>query len=115
MDRLHYAGDSILTGTEIARAILDYAQALAEANASATIDVPTLNDDGSLGRSKILIGPASQLISDSEESEFEDVIDEGFVTRLHDQAARVRAHGADGLVAEVRETAPAPPVHDYEY
>jgi hypothetical protein len=115
MDRLHYAGHSILTGTAIARAILDYAQALAEANTSATIDVPTLNDDGSLGRSEILIGPASQLITDSEESKFADVIDDEFVARLRNQAAHIRAHGADGLVAEVRETPPAPQFHDYEY
>jgi hypothetical protein len=115
MDRLHYAGHSILTGTDIARAILNYAQALAEANTSATIDVPTLNEDGSLGRSEILIGPASQLITDSEESEFEDVLDEEFVARLRDQAARVRAHGAEGLVAEVRQTSPAPDFHDYEH
>jgi hypothetical protein len=115
MDRLHYAGHSILTGTAIARAILDYAQALAEANTSATIDVPILNEDGSRGRSEILIGPASQLITDSEKSEFEDVVDEEFVTRLRDQAARIRAHGADALVAEVGGTSSAPPSQDYEY
>jgi len=115
MDRLHYAGHSILTGSTIARAILNYAQALAEADTSATIDVPTLNEDGSLGRSEILIGPASQLITDSEESEFEEVVDEEFVARLRDQAARVRTHGANGLVAEVPESAPAPEFHDYEY
>ena len=34
------------------RALLDYAQAL-EVGASATVDVPTLNDDGSSGRSEI--------------------------------------------------------------
>jgi hypothetical protein len=115
MDRLHYAGHSILTGTAIAREILSYAQALAEANTSATIDVPTRNEDGSLGRSEILIGPASQLITDAEESEFEEVIDEVFVTQLRDQAVRVRAHGANALVAEIPETAPAPQPHDYEY
>lgn len=115
MDRLHYAGHSILTGSEIARAILDYAKALAEAGTSATIDVPTLNEDGSLGRSELLIGPASQLISDSETSDFEDIVDEQFVARMREEAARVRTHGADALVAEVPETAPAAQLHDYEY
>lgn len=115
MDRLHYAGHSILTGTAIARAILDYAQALAEANASATIDVPTVNDDGSLGRSEILIGPASQLITDAEESRFEDVVDEEFVARLRDEATQVRTHGAAAIVAGVPETDAAAPLHDYDY
>jgi len=114
MDRLHYAGHSILTGSAIARAILDCAQALAEADTSATIDVPILNEDGSLGRSEILIGPASQLISDSEHSEFEELVDEEFVARLRDQAARVRAHGAEAVVADVPDTTAAE-THDYDY
>ena len=68
MDRIHYAGDSILTGSEIARALLDYAQALAVAGTSATVDIPVVDEgDGSIGRSELLIGPASQLISDTEE------------------------------------------------
>ena len=62
MDRIHYAGDSILTGTDIARALLAYAQALAVAGTSATVDIPVVNErDGSIGRSELLIGPASQL------------------------------------------------------
>jgi hypothetical protein len=95
MDRIHYAGDSILTGTEIAHALLEYAQALAVAGTSATVDIPVVDErDGSIGRSELLIGPASQLISDTEQSPYEDVIDHDLVTRMHDEAARLRRHGA---------------------
>src|SRR3954447_25988663 len=95
MDRIHYAGDSILTGTEIARALLEYAQALAVAGTSATVDIPVVDErDGSLGRSELLIGPASQLISDTEESPYEDAEDPDLVTRMYDEAARLRQHGS---------------------
>ncbi|MDL5351676.1 hypothetical protein [Microbacterium sp. zg-YB36] len=90
MDRLHYAGSSILTGTAIAHALLDYAQALAGAGDSATVEVPTLNEDGSRGRSEVLIGPASQLISDSEPSPYDEIVDEDLVAHLRDVSARVR-------------------------
>ena len=93
MDRIHYAGDSILTGTEIARALLDYAQALAQAGTAATVDIPTINPDGSPGRSEVLVGPASQLISDSEESPYTDPVDEDLVARLDAEATRLRDYG----------------------
>jgi hypothetical protein len=93
MDRIHYAGDSYVTGTEIARALLDFAQALAQVGASATVDVPTLNDDGSPGRSEFLVGPASQLVSRAEESSYDDVIDEELVARLRAEATRLRSYG----------------------
>lgn len=63
MHRIHYS-DSVLPGTAIAEALLDYAQALAEADTSATVEIPTMNDDGSPGHSQLLVGPASQLISE---------------------------------------------------
>lgn len=90
MDRLHYAGNSIVTGTDIAHALLGYAQALAEAESSATVSIPTLRDDGTRGRSEVLIGPASQLISDSEGSPHDEIVDAELVERLNMLAARVR-------------------------
>lgn len=102
MDRIHYAGHSVVTGTAIAETLLDYAQALAQANASATVRIPTLNDDGSLGRSEVLVGPSSQLMSDSEESEHDDIVDDVLLTYLRQETAKVRAHGIPSAVAEFR-------------
>jgi len=93
MDRIHYAGHSVVTGTGIAEALLDYAQALAQAGGSATVQIPTLNDDGSPGRSEILVGPSSQIITDAEASLHEEVIDENLVTYLRGEAVSLRAHG----------------------
>lgn len=92
MDRIHYAGDSVVTGTEIARALLEYAHVLAEQNMSATVDIPTLGDDGTRSRSTILIGPSSQLISDAEESEHDELVDDEVVQKLRYDAQELR-HG----------------------
>ena len=101
MERVHYAGHSVLTGTAIAHALLDYAQALALVGGSATVKIPTLNEDGSAGRSEILVGPSSQLISDTEDSEHEDVIDETLVARRRQEADQLRAHGTPSAVAAI--------------
>ena len=114
MDRIHYAGDSNLTGTEIARALLEYAQALAVAGSSATVDIPVVDQrDGSIGRSELLIGPASQLISDSEDSPYDDPIDNDLVTRMHDEAARLRQHGSDAPSA-VTSADDGEPISDFD-
>jgi hypothetical protein len=90
MDRIHYAGDSVVTGTEIARALLEYAHVLAEHDMSATVDIPTLGDDGTRSRSTVLIGPASQLISDAEESEHDELVDDEVVQKLRHDAEELR-------------------------
>ena len=100
MHRLHYAGNSILTGTDIAHALLDYAQALAGASGSATVEIPTMHDDGTAGRSEILVGPASQLISDHEESDHEELVDEELVASLVEKAREVRLFGPEAPTAE---------------
>jgi len=82
MERIHYAGGTILTGTEISRALLQYAAALAKNETSATIDVPARDEEGRLTTANMLIGPASQLISLTEVSEGEEIVDEELVAEL---------------------------------
>lgn len=113
MDRIHYAGDSVLTGTAIAQAVLEYAHALAVAGTSATVVIPTVNADGSRGRSELLIGPASQLISNKEESPFEEATDGELVAWMGEEAARLRLHGAHSPTAEV-SSAPAAEWSDFD-
>jgi hypothetical protein len=90
MDRIHYAGDSLLTGTEIARALLEYASALAKSEQSATVDIPVRHDDGTIGRANFLIGPASQLVSRVEASPFEELTDPSLVEHLTREADKLR-------------------------
>ncbi|HEX5729428.1 hypothetical protein [Microbacterium sp.] len=114
MDRIHYAGNSIVTGTAIARALLDYAQALAQVGSSSTVDVPILNEDGSRGRAEVLIGPASQLISNEEKSDFDEVADERLVTFMREEADRLRHFGSPSPTAEIAKTETPPDWDDYE-
>ena len=102
MHRIHYAGDSIVTGSAIARAVLDYAQALAQVSASATVDLPTLESDGSRGSAELLLGPASQLTAHEEGDDHGDeVVDDVLVQRMNSAAVRLRRFGPDSPTAEI--------------
>ncbi len=90
MDRVHYSGDTVLTGTAIARALLDYAQALAEAGLAATVTIPTIDEAGARGESNVLIGPASQMISDAVDTPLPEVVDEELVAQLKERTDRLR-------------------------
>jgi hypothetical protein len=93
MHKIHYAGDSIVTGSEIARALLDYAQALSQVTASATVEVPTMEEDGEQGRVELLIGPASQLIAHEVRTDEADLVDDELVDRMTTEATRLRQFG----------------------
>ncbi|WP_353828969.1 hypothetical protein [Agromyces sp. SYSU T0242] len=82
MDRIHYAGGVLLTGSAIADAVVDYAAALAVRSAAASIDIPVRAEDGSTARAHLLIGPASQLVTEPVPSENDEILDEELVARL---------------------------------
>lgn len=115
MDRIHYSGDSVLTGTDIAEALLDYAQALAQADASATIEIPILDERGQPARSALLIGPASQLITDTEDSDFDELTDPDLVTRMRNEATRLRHQGASTPTAQVSARPTDEPGQDFDF
>ncbi|NQX36346.1 hypothetical protein [Herbiconiux sp. VKM Ac-2851] len=96
MDRIFYAGDSILTGTAIAKALLEYAEALAKAGTSATVEIPTRLDDGGVGRSTFLVGPASQLVADTEPSGFDEIEDEQLIEHFRAEMRRLRFDSPGG-------------------
>lgn len=108
MDKITYAGESFLTGSAIAHALLDYAQALAQTASSAMVPIPTVDEHGLQSQSEILLGPASQILSTSVASELTEVEDEALVVRLGHAAARLRKEGPvasrpqtdDAVVAE---------------
>ena len=82
-----------MTGSEIARALLDYAQALSQVTASATVEVPTLEEDGEHGRVELLIGPASQLVAHEVRTDEPDPVDHELVDRMTAEAKRLRQFG----------------------
>lgn len=92
MMRIHYAGGSELTGTAIADALLALAEQLARAGSATTVDIPVRQDDGSIGRSRFLIGPASQIVAETETSGSVEIRDDELVLDLVRQANELRPH-----------------------
>jgi hypothetical protein len=90
MDQIHYAGNTIVTGSDIAHAVLAYAQALAANGDSATVTIPVQHRDGSTVTAEILIGPASQLIAERYDSAGPELEDVAVVTRLKAAAAQLQ-------------------------
>jgi hypothetical protein len=86
MQRIHYAGGDLLTGTDIADAVVDYAAALAGRRTAASIDIPVRTATGGVARAHLLIGPASQLVTEPVESEFDELTDDELVRRLRASA-----------------------------
>ena len=86
MERIHYAGSSFVTGDLIARALIDYAHFLTAHNTSAAVDIPIRRDDGTVGRANFLLGPTSQLVSESEGNRFSELFDDELVAQLRDRA-----------------------------
>ncbi len=83
MERIYYAGDRFLTGTEVARALVEYAAALARHGSAANVEIPVRHADGTLGPVNFLIGPASQIATEVLDDEpGEEVHDAELVARL---------------------------------
>lgn len=100
--RIHYAGGSELTGTAIADALLDLAEELGRTGGATTVEIPVRQADGSVGRSRFLLGPASQIVAETEDSDLDEVSDEEVVRDLAEQANALRLHPV--LQAEAADT-----------
>jgi len=112
MERIHYAGSSVLTGSAIARSLVHYAEALALRRGSAAVEIPVRREDGGLGTAALLIGPASQLLSEPEESDGEEIVDEELVARMTREAGRL---GVSHPVAEPADAESALHLPDLDF
>ena len=99
-----YAGETFLTGDEIADAVLAYARALAERSTAATVEIPIRHEDGTSSQLAILVGPASQIVAEPAGSDGEEIVDADLVDDLHRRAqatmsprAAMLDEDADGL------------------
>lgn len=85
MEMIYYANGTLRTGTNISRAVLAYAGALARRNSSATVDIPVRRADGTVGRANLLLGPASQLLAETYADEGAEIEDAELVDTLNAQ------------------------------
>ena len=86
MERIHYAGSSFLTGDLIARALIDYAHFLTAHHTSAAVDIPVRRADGTTARANFLLVPTSQIVSESELSDYGEIFDDELVLLLRQRA-----------------------------
>jgi hypothetical protein len=61
---LIYAGGRMIVSDDLAEALTDYAQALATRALSDVVDIPSVGEDGTVGVSRLLLGPASQIVAE---------------------------------------------------
>jgi hypothetical protein len=92
-----YAGEHYLTGDELAAALVDYGQALAETGTAESVTVPIREPDGSEGSAVFLVGPASQIVVKSVTSGQDELIDERTVNLIRSRIRRLRRTTSQAL------------------
>jgi hypothetical protein len=102
MKKIRYDSSVILTSDDVADAVIEYAAALSGGDRADTVEVPAVAPDGTMTTTKILIGPASELVvEDTDEDELEMEHAE-FVERLRSAAKTFGHH--EPIHAADRET-----------
>jgi hypothetical protein len=87
MRKIAYAGSVFYTGDELAEALLEYARALARHGIADTVFVPGRTAQGETDRVEVLIGPASQIVSEPVDLFGPELEDAELVARLRAQTA----------------------------
>ena len=100
MRRIVYAGGTLYTGDTIAEALLDYARALARNGTADTVFVPAHTGEGDPGSIELLIGPASQLVSEPVDLAGRELTDEALVDRLRSLTAALAPRRPEALPAD---------------
>jgi len=113
---IHYADGRYLTGDDIARALIECAQALArEGMAAATVTVPVWLPEGGVGEVEILIGPASQIVVEPAGPSEDELRDPAAVERIRRTTARAReSQSGTRVVAEQQDGLSVPGFEDLE-
>jgi len=103
MRRIRYAGGTFITGDEAAAAVCDFAAALANAGRAAALDVPAVDEDGVPVDVEIVVGPASQVLSERLRSDLAAPDTEAFVREVRREIELLTWHPA-----------PASPLGDWD-
>lgn len=82
MKYIHYDNSAIMTGSDIADAVVEYAAVLGANGRTDTVHVPTFDENGMVMYSTMLIGPASQIVVDDAPDDELEPEDPQFVERL---------------------------------
>jgi hypothetical protein len=97
---LIYAGDHYMTGDDIAVAMLEYSEALADNNTAESVEIPILEPDGSHQSAIFLLGPASQIVAKTVETPYEELVDPDALEELRRRTRTLRPVGMPAAPAD---------------
>lgn len=103
MMRIFHSSGSILTGSDLASALLSYSRALANRRQTDVVDIPILNEDGTPAHAHVLIGYCSPLVGVSSSIDTQELVDPEEVDFLYSRAADHPVHGASPISKENME------------
>jgi hypothetical protein len=89
MRRIVYAGTVFYTGDELAEALMDYARALGQQGVADTVSIPGRTLQGEIDDVELLIGPASQIVSEPVELIGPELQDARLVDSLRARTAQL--------------------------
>jgi hypothetical protein len=89
MRKLYYASGFVILSDSVCDAVLDYARQLALAKQSDLVTVPALSDEGAVGMTRFLIGPASALFAAPALDRGVDLDDDAAVASMREKIARL--------------------------
>lgn len=98
MRTVSYGGKSFTTSDDAAQALLEFAAVAAMNDIAEVVEVPSIRDDGSITVARLVIGPASELITFQVDSPYDEPDTSEAAQLLRDRAAgfgtpRRFAHG----------------------
>lgn len=111
MKRIFHPGGSVITGSDLADAVLLYAEALCNRRQVDVVDIPVMGEDGQLLRAQFLIGSSSQLMSVTTQSLSPELVEPETTEFLH----RKSQNGAMIPAAWTREASVSLQFDDFDY
>jgi hypothetical protein len=113
---IHYADGRYLTGDDIARAVVECAQALArEGTDAVTVTVPVRLPEGGVGSVDIVIGPASQIVVGPVGPADDELRDPEALERIRERTVRARrAQSSTSVTADRQDGTAVPGLEDLD-
>lgn len=87
MRSVSYGGESFTTSDDAAQALLEFAAVAAMNDIAEVVEVPSIRADGSITVARLVIGPASELITFEVDSPYDEPDTAEAAKRLRDRAA----------------------------
>jgi hypothetical protein len=90
MRKIYYTGGYLVTGDRTCKAVLRFARALANQNQADVIDIPVVNEGGTVVTAHLLIGPASQIFSVPLENSRDEPFDADVIEELEQRTLELQ-------------------------